>query len=548
MRTKTVRLLALWLALFLALTQPLSVSAQESDEAQRTIDRILAYELHASSTDSVETWIGELSSRIGESAEWYLIALNQYGDYDSSAYETALLAYLSQNPVGSASSRLKYALTLAAIGSTDSYISETLNEAMGEQGIMSWIFGLHLLKNGYASDHYSQSDVLEILLSMQLSDGGFAVTGEFGDVDVTAMTLQALAPYYEESPAVKTSVDRALEFLSGCQQDTGDYASYGVCNPESTAQVLTALSALGIDAKTDSRFLKNGNSVFDGIFLYELPDGSFSHRLGGDSSTTATVQVFYAMVSYLRMEQGKGSLYCLDQNASADPSPEPEPEDSTFPSDSDFTETETAERQAADSDDLSDHAANSGGNVKLWVCVTILLLAGGGCILLRCFKKGSRSNDAVILGIAAVGIVFVVCTEFQSKEAFYAASSKEEAIGTVTLTIRCDAIEDRSAEHIPDDGVILDTVQLEIEAGDTVYDLLLDAAAAYQLYLETSGAGEAVYVQGIANIYELEFGELSGWVYSVNGVSPSVSCGAYALSADDEIQWIYTCRLGEDLT
>jgi acetyltransferase-like isoleucine patch superfamily enzyme len=76
------------------------------------------------------------------------------------------------------------------------------------------------------------------------------------------MTLQALAPYAGE-PEAGEAVERALEFLSFRQQDDGGYASFGTKNPESAAQVLVALSSLGIDCTEDARFIKNGCTILD---------------------------------------------------------------------------------------------------------------------------------------------------------------------------------------------------------------------------------------------------------------------------------------------
>ena len=114
----------------------------ESATAEQTVEEILQFK---GATD-VQAWInGELSETAGMGAEWYILALAQSGSYDFSAYGAALQAYLATHTVSSASSRLKYALCLAAIGGTDVYISKTLNDSIGEQGLMSWVFGLHLL-------------------------------------------------------------------------------------------------------------------------------------------------------------------------------------------------------------------------------------------------------------------------------------------------------------------------------------------------------------------------------------------------------------------
>ena len=177
---------------------------------------------------------------------------------------------------------------------------------------MSWIYGLHILNNGYTSSQYTADSVTDTILSMQYGDGGWALFGDYGDIDVTAMTVQALAPHCDERSDVSEAVDRALDFLSQRQKDNGGYESFGTPNPESTSQVLTALSALGIDCRYDDRFIKNGNNLIDGIAEYRLNDGSFSHTKGGSTNETATVQAYYSLIAFRRMTEGKSPLLVLD--------------------------------------------------------------------------------------------------------------------------------------------------------------------------------------------------------------------------------------------
>ena len=124
--------------------------------------------------------------------------------------------------------------------------------------------------------------------------------GSTGDPDVTAMTVQALAPYCGYYSDVTAAVESALSMLSARQLDSGGFQSMGVENCESSAQVLTALSSLGVDPDTDSRFIKNGNSVLAALLSYRNADGSFAHT-GTGYSESATVQAFYSMRAYLRM-------------------------------------------------------------------------------------------------------------------------------------------------------------------------------------------------------------------------------------------------------
>lgn len=637
-KKRFVGLFLVWV-LLMGIVPVSAAKTQTVDEVQSFVDGIVTYQEKSTGAGSIQSWInGSLTRKAGTSSEWYVIALSQYGNYDFSSYQKALLKYLDSNEISSASSRQKYALSLITCGSTDSYIYEVLNNSIGQQGVMSWIFGLHLLNNGYTSNEYSVSEVKKKLLSLQLKDGGWTVTGSNSDVDVTAMAIQALAPYYKNDSAVKSAVDQALTFLSGRQKENGDYACYGVSNPESTAQVLIALSALGIDCASDSRFIKNGNTLLDGIAQYWLSDGSFCHKLGSSSNETATVQVFYSMISYLRMKQGKSSLYILDHR---NPSGLEIPEDTSYNNSTNAADTEetgnletetpkisenkTGSSQKADkkeetsetkntsevksssevdqseevpkeadqseeepdqvglqevtteteSDPISteDFSENEQENIqediqeciekqamsqenvdngigyKFWLILAIIAVAGGGCIGFFIRKKRNVSNYVVIGGIAAVAILIVLFTNFQSTDDYYDQENTRSgsSIGTITITIRCDTIPDKREAHIPDNGILLDETEIEIEDGDTVYDALSEVTANNKIHLETTGSGDSLYVEGIGNIYEFDFGDLSGWMYFVNGESPSVSCGKYILSADDEIEWIYTCQLGDDI-
>ena len=145
---------------------------------------------------------------------------------------------------------------------------------------------------------------------------------------------------------------------------------------------------------------------------------------------------------------------------------------------------------------------------------------------------------------------FVCVSDFKSADDYYngQAVEKEEVAGTVTLVIRCDTVLGKtSGEYIPEDGIILDVTEFQIEDGDTVYDILCEAARRYDIQMESTGSGKMAYISGINYIYEFDFGELSGWMYFVNGSEPSVGCGGYNLSDGDVIEWHYTCSLGEDL-
>ena len=147
------------------------------------------------------------------------------------------------------------------------------------------------------------------ILSAQCADGGWTLMGDVSDVDMTAMALTALASYQEETD-VKAAVDAALTYLSGVQQADGGFMSWGESNSESCAQVIVALTALGIDPASDERFLKDGASPLDGLCAFACTGGGFRHSVRQtEPDGMATEQGFYALTAYDRFRQGKTRLF-----------------------------------------------------------------------------------------------------------------------------------------------------------------------------------------------------------------------------------------------
>ncbi|MDD4571761.1 MAG: hypothetical protein PHN47_04680 [Clostridia bacterium] len=137
--------------------------------------------------------------------------------------------------------------------------------------------------------------------------GGFSLDGISADADITGMVIQAFSNYREQ-PKVEAAVQRALSVLSELQKTNGGYGTGGMENPESTAQVLLALTALGFDPQTDKRFIKD-NTVPDGLMAYYITGGGFRHTETTDLDIMSTEQVFCSLVAYQRFTEGKSSFY-----------------------------------------------------------------------------------------------------------------------------------------------------------------------------------------------------------------------------------------------
>lgn len=190
-------------------------------------------------------------------------------------------------------------------------------ELVTKQGINGTIFALLALDSGNyeipenpdAAVQATRQMYVDELLTRELPDGGWTLTGGEPDVDITAMTLQALAKYHDQAD-VAAAVERGLAVLSSLQEPDGGYTSWGSSNSESVAQVIVALTELGVSLD-DERFVKNGITVEDALLRFAQESGAFVHVLdgsGGDDGM-ATEQAFYALAAIHRAETGKTTLY-----------------------------------------------------------------------------------------------------------------------------------------------------------------------------------------------------------------------------------------------
>ncbi len=151
------------------------------------------------------------------------------------------------------------------------------------------------------------------ILHAQTADGGWTISGESADPDMTAMAITALAPYCAANAQVKEAVDKAIACLSALQAADGSFASMGSTNAESCAQVIVALATVGIDADTDARFLKNGNSVLDALLAYAEAEGGFHHTADGKVDGMASEQGLCALAAYMRLLGDKQDLYDMNE-------------------------------------------------------------------------------------------------------------------------------------------------------------------------------------------------------------------------------------------
>ncbi|MDD6293945.1 MAG: DUF4430 domain-containing protein [Eubacteriales bacterium] len=264
--------------------------------------------------------------------EWKVIGLSrasQISDtfkegYFKNAYEyvKAIGSSKLHNAKSTDNSRMILALTSLGYDVTD-IAGYNLLEPLGDfdydvkQGVNGAIWALIALdSNDYKVPSLSDDEMaalkdklINFILDNQMSSGGFTLNGDEDDVDITAMAVQALAKYYNESEAVEDAVDGALRYFEMVQNSDGSFGNYAATNCDSTAQVVIALSVMGINPRTETRFIKNGVSVMSALDSLYLSDGNFCHLKGGDANEMATEQAYLALVAYKRLVENSTSIY-----------------------------------------------------------------------------------------------------------------------------------------------------------------------------------------------------------------------------------------------
>jgi hypothetical protein len=141
----------------------------------------------------------------------------------------------------------------------------------------------------------------------------------------------------------------------------------------------------------------------------------------------------------------------------------------------------------------------------------------------------------------------------QNKTRLYDMS---DTLFTVTLSVRCDTLLNnisrlKKEKHrlVPSDGIIFPALEVTAQKDDTVFTVLQREMKKAKIHMEFRNTPfyNSAYIMGINNIYEFDAGELSGWMYKVNGDFPGYGSSQYVLKKGDVVEWVYSLDLGRDV-
>lgn len=151
-------------------------------------------------------------------------------------------------------------------------------------------------------------------------------------------------------------------------------------------------------------------------------------------------------------------------------------------------------------------------------------------------KAEAESASAAAQGVAPEGVAPEAANIPEATPAPAPAPAPAPQPDTVTVSVYVDS--SRAAKY--GYASCMASTSVTLNRGASVYDALCATGVAV--------GGSSSYVNSINGLAEFAFGNGgSGWLYFVNGSSPGYSCNAYTLNGGENISWIYTLDMGNDI-
>ena len=433
---------------------------------------------------------------------------------------------------------------LAAMGHDPSQAVELgvfQSETLGRQGFNAYIWALIALNvTGETAPDNSLNtaqSLTEYIVASQHDDGSFSLFGDGGDVDITSAAVYALAS--ADSDEAQEAAQRGADWL--CELE-GGYTSMGVRNCESTVQAVIALAAAGRTEKAEEAARQ--------LAEYRRPDGGYAHLPDGDTNRMATAQALEAFTALALSQRGEGLFSALpavspelpSQEGSADIDVSADSQTAGIPENGNTAEPVISGTAQSSADPEQAHGF-TGTHIKIIVSAASGLAAAGMLAAAIIRRKKLLIPGAVLLAAVCGGVWLL---DIRTPAEYYA----QEVTGgmEVTFSADCKSVLGRmdtidpsvnQPSVIPPDGVVIAECTLSLPEGSSAFDALITAARQQQVRVDYTGSSCGTYVRSIGYISEFGFGELSGWMYRVNG--------EFTLHEGDVVEFVYTCDLGGDV-
>lgn len=187
------------------------------------------------------------------------------------------------------------------------------HDGMTKQGLNGPVFALLAYDSGNydvaKGAEWTREALITHISEKQLSNGAFSLTGPEADIDMTAMAITALSPYYDQ-PDAKKAIDEAVAYLKEEQLENGGFMKEEEASSESIAEVVIALSSIGQEINVDP-FIKE-KDLLSYLLSFINEDGGFSHKLGDESNEMSSAKGAVALAAWTGYLEGNESVYRFD--------------------------------------------------------------------------------------------------------------------------------------------------------------------------------------------------------------------------------------------
>lgn len=338
---------------------------------------------------------------------------------------------------------------------------------------------------GKASYMTAREKYISLLLDAANKDGGFGYVEGTSDPDMTSIAIQAMAPYYNGDTAVTEGIS------------------------EKTLALVKKAVASGLS------YLKNAQGK----------DGGFSSDGSSESSCESIAQVITALCSLNKIPES-GAYQQMTENAL------------------------DAMLLFQDEDGSFSHLSSGSGDAMATEQAAYALVS---------YLRSVCGKDSLYNMADASQMQPVSSDSASAKDSSSATSDAGQASssGTCSLVVECKTIRSHMKELkkaksslVPSDGILFQDKKITIKKGESAEDILVRELKANHIQYDiTYSAGyKSAYIKGIGNLYEMDCGDLSGWMYSVNGKFQNYAMNVYKVKDGDAIAVRYTCDMGKDLT
>ncbi len=353
--------------------------------------------------------------------------------------------------------------------------------------------------------------ISELLQRYQASDGGFGLNdNRTSSVDMTAMAIQALAPYRAARQDVQMAVDKALAYLKKQMTSNCGFNS----NVESASQVVIALTTLGLDPVDSANgFVRNAAvNLLTNLTGFAHAGGGYKHYAADlAAQPMSTTQALMAFTAYRRLIAGENGLYHLLDAA-----------DARSVLSQRLTEAEALQ--------ASDYTAET------WNALQEAVEEAR-----RVLDSGSSDDAALTVADTALAAALAGLKRVSTGGGGGPVTPQDNI--TVSFRLIGDALHGSSSGHGQYTNW-LRTRSVTVPQGATVYDAF--AAALNQAGLDFA-ENRTGYIEGIRApsvlggywLREFDNGPHSGWKYLVNGSYPGVGLRYCWLKDGDSIIWRY---------